>query len=247
MKLTQIAAVLFLGASITTPAFAQTGPGPGAGVGPGGNQGMIARGNQDNARGLSRSPYSTLCGQALATSLAALPIEALNSAEQDSLIYMREEEKLAHDVYVHMNTLWGGVPVFDNIADSEFTHAEAVRQLLARYSLPDPAATSAAGQFQNANLQALYTQLVATGTTSFTEALKVGATIEEMDIMDIQAALVNVDNQDIRLVYDNLLRGSQNHLRAFVKNLFWQDVIYTPQFMSPTDYEAIINNPMQRK
>lgn len=242
MKLTKIAAIVFIGSTIATSAIAQNGPGPGTGMGPGGNKGMSVKGNQDNPRGLN----STYCGMALASSFATLPIEALNSTEQDSMTYMREEEKLAHDVYVYLDTLWGG-KVFGNIANSESTHTEAMRQLLLRYSLSDPAATSAAGQFQNANLQALYTHLVAAGTPSLVDALKVGATIEEVDIRDIQTALSNVDNQDIRLVYENLLKGSRNHLRAFVKNLFWQDVIYTPRFISQTDYDAIINTPIERK
>jgi hypothetical protein len=65
----------------------------------------------------------------------------------------------------------------------------------------------------------LYDQLVAGGSVSLVEALKVGAAIEEIDIIDLQAALALVDNRDIRLVYENLLSGSRNHLQAFVRAL----------------------------
>ena len=45
--------------------------------------------------------------------------------------------------------------------------------------------------------------------------LLVGALIEEVDINDIQKELdEHVDNQDIVFVYDNLINGSYNHLRA---------------------------------
>jgi hypothetical protein len=190
---------------------------------------------------------STFDSTVLGTTLTALPSETLSPAEQATLVYMREEEKLAHDVYVHLATLWGGsVKSFANIATSEATHTEAVRQLLLRYNLADPAASLGAGQFQNPTLQALYTQLVAAGAPALVEALKVGAAIEEIDMVDIQAALVNVDNQDIRLVYENLLKGSRNHLRAFVKALLQQGVTYVPQYMNPADYLAIINTPIER-
>jgi hypothetical protein len=190
---------------------------------------------------------STFDSTVLGTTLTALPNETLSPAEQATLVYMREEEKLAHDVYVYLATLWGGrVQTFANIATSEATHTEAVRQLLLRYNLADPAASLGAGQFQNATLQALYTQLVAAGAPSLVDALKVGAAIEEIDMVDIQAALVSVDKQDIRLVYENLLKGSRNHLRAFVKALLQQGVTYVPQYMNPADYLAIINTPVER-
>lgn len=184
---------------------------------------------------------------ALTATLATLPIESLSVVEQDSLAYMREEEKLAHDVYVQMDALWRGYTrVFGNIANSESAHTETVRQLLVRYSLPDPAAALAVGVFHDVKLQALYNQLIAAGSVSLIEGLKVGATIEEIDMIDINSALLGVDNQDITLVYLNLLKGSRNHLRSFVSNLANQGVTYVPQYMAVADYQAIIATPMER-
>lgn len=184
---------------------------------------------------------------ALTATLATLPIEALSVSEQESLAYMREEEKLAHDVYVQLDGLWRGYTrVFGNISESESTHTETVRQLLVRYSLPDPAASLALGVFHDVKLQALYNQLVAAGSVSLIEGLKVGATIEEIDMIDINSALLGVDNQDITLVYQNLLKGSRNHLRSFVSNLANQGVTYVPQYMAVADYQAIIATPMER-
>lgn len=188
------------------------------------------------------SGISSFNAPALGLSLATLPIEALSAAEQTSLAWMREEEKLAHDVYAQMDAKWGAYTrAFGNIATSESTHTEAIRQLLLRYSLSDPAATLAAGVFQNATLQGLHLQLVATGNASVVDALKVGAAVEEIDIVDLNAALLYVDNQDIRLVYTNLHKGSRNHLRAFVGMLHNLGVTYVPQYMDPATYTAMIS------
>jgi hypothetical protein len=160
---------------------------------------------------------------------------------------MREEEKLAHDVYALLDLKWStSIRAFGSIANSEATHAEAVRQLLLRYSLIDPAATLAAGVFQNTTLQGLYTQLTATGAISLIDALKVGAAIEEIDMIDINKAMLGIDNQDIVLVYQNLLKGSRNHLRSFVSNLVLQGVTYVPQYMTVAEYQAIISTPVER-
>lgn len=183
----------------------------------------------------------------LATTLASLPVEGLSVAGQDALAFMREEEKLAHDVYIQLDGLWrGNTRVFGNIANSEASHTESVRQLLLRYSLPDPAATLASGVFLNTTLQNLYSQLVAAGSVSLVEGLKAGAAIEEIDMIDLNKAMLETDNQDITLVYQNLLKGSRNHLRSFVSNLDKQGVTYVPQYMAVADYQAIVTTPMER-
>lgn len=189
---------------------------------------------------------SSFSSTVLGTTLAALPSEPLNTTELESLAYMREEEKLARDVYAYFDAPYGYVNVFGNISVSESTHTEAVRQLLLRYSLPDPAESRVAGQFSNATLQGLYDQLIARGSPTVVDALQVGAAIEEIDIIDIQTALITVDNQDIRLIYDNLLTGSRNHLRAFVKSLGQTGIVYGPQYLDRTEYDAIIGSPMER-
>jgi hypothetical protein len=209
--------------------------------GGGGGGGGEAAGTGSNVAGLEAS------SAALTNTLATLPIESLSVAERDTLAFMREEEKLAHDVYNQLDGLWRGyTKVFGNIANSEASHTESVRQLLLRYNLPDPAATLAAGVFQNTTLQSLYTKLVATGSVSLVDGLKVGATIEEIDMIDLNKALLETDNQDIMLVYQNLLKGSRNHLRSFVSNLAKQGITYVPQYMAVADYQVIVNTPMER-
>lgn len=161
--------------------------------------------------------------------------------ELDEMLYMREEEKLAHDVYVTLYELWG-LPVFDNIARAENQHMDAVLQLLEVRGIADPAAGNAVGEFTNPELQALYDGLVAQGSASAVAALTVGATIEDLDIADLQSALQSVEDSDIRFVFENLLRGSGNHMRAFVRNLSRYGETYEPQYMAPEDFAEIVGD-----
>lgn len=146
----------------------------------------------------------------------ALP--PLSGAEQDGLIFMREEEKLARDVYITLYATWKK-PVFTNIAASEQTHMDAILTLLVRYGVPDPVAGMGVGEFATEYFQTLYVDLVALGNQSLSDAYSVGVTIEETDIDDLVALLVDVTHRDIQRVYQNLKLGSENHLQAFTKLL----------------------------
>jgi hypothetical protein len=188
---------------------------------------------------------STFDATALGSQLAALPLEALSAEEQSSLLYMREEEKLAGNTYSQLFAKWGQ-KIFANISTSESTHTEAVRQLLLRYNVADPAATTGPGEFANSELQALYTQLVAAGSVSLLEGLKVGAAIEELDMLDINTHMATVDNQDIKLVYNNLLKGSRNHLRSFYKTLQQQGGSYQAQYLTQAEFDAIVGSDMEK-
>jgi hypothetical protein len=169
----------------------------------------------------------------------------LSDVEAQGLLYMREEEKLARDVYLVLDAQWG-MPVFGNIAGSESTHMEAVKTLLDRYGLEDPVEGKDAGEFANQELQELYDQLVEQGSQSLVEALKVGAAIEEIDILDLDAYVAQTDKEDLLRVYENLARGSRNHLRAFVSSLEGQGVQYEPVYLSPEAYEEILNAETER-
>lgn len=204
-------------------------------------------GGDGGPMGVDDNGNSSFDSTQLASTLATLPLESLNADELASLPFMREEEKLAHDVYAVLNSAYAAsTRTFGNIANSEATHTEAVRQLLLRYSQTDPAADLAAGVFQNPDLQTLYTQLVSEGQVSLTAGLNVGVRIEELDIRDIQTALTDIDNQDIRLVYDNLMKGSRNHLRSFYKVLLQHGGSYTPQYIAQSEFDAIVNSAIER-
>jgi hypothetical protein len=174
------------------------------------------------------------------TGITNIPAADLSTDEAASLLYMREEEKLARDVYNALYTTWGQ-PTFQNIASSEQQHMDQIKLLLDRYALTDPAL--APGQFTDPTLQALYDQLVAQGSASLADALKVGAAIEEIDILDLQTRIAQTDNADIQLVYNNLMSGSNNHLQAFTSVLTQQTgEVYQPQYLSADVYQSIITN-----
>lgn len=157
------------------------------------------------------------------------------------LQFMREEEKLARDVYTAMYNKYG-IRAFLNISKSEQTHTEAIKALLVKYNIEDPVKNDAVGSFTNVDLLTLYNKLIASGNVSDVEALKVGAAIEEIDILDLQKHISELsDNADIKFVYENLMKASGNHLRAFVRNLSSRGVSYSPQYMDKVTYDSYIN------
>ncbi|MBK6742717.1 MAG: DUF2202 domain-containing protein [Hydrogenophilales bacterium] len=174
---------------------------------------------------------------AVSRTVSVAPLSAEDAAD---LIWMREEEKVARDVYLTLGKTWNK-PVFKRIAASEQRHFDALGAKLAQYGLADPALPTV-GQFNNPELQAMYTQLVATGKTSYVAALTVGATIEDVDIADLLAAIEATENSALDRTYQNLLEGSKNHMRAFVELLRDLDADYAPQYIDPILFDAILGD-----
>ena len=138
----------------------------------------------------------------------------LDESEKESLVFMREEEKMARDVYLLFFRNYG-VNVFTNISLSEQTHMDAVLSLMNTYNVSD-SSTGVEGTFNNQELQELYNALVDMGSPSLADAYLASALIEETDIRDIEAFKSDITSGDILQTYDNLLCGSRNHLRSFV-------------------------------
>ena len=180
----------------------------------------------------------------ITTQINSLPNEPLSVDEIQSLKIMREEEKLAHDVYITLYNKWN-VNVFSNISSSEQTHTNAVLTLLKKYNITDPVGSNALGLFTDTTLQNLYSALVAEGNKSALDAFKVGATIEDLDIFDLNNWDNKVDNQDIKFVYSNLNKGSRNHIRSFYSQVLSSGGTYSAQYISQTELEAIINSPRE--
>ncbi len=163
----------------------------------------------------------------------------LTQDEIDALLFMREEEKLARDVYLALYEKWDLV-IFKNIAKSEQRHMDSVKTLIDRFGLEDPM-LGEAGEFTNQELQSLYNELVIKGSQSITDALLVGGAIEEIDILDLQDGLKDTTNADVSRVFESLLRGSYNHLKAFVNTFNRQNSeAYQPQYMSQNAFDEII-------
>lgn len=152
------------------------------------------------------------------TSVGFVHAAGLSDAETYWLTHMREEEKLARDVYLFLYDTWQS-RIFKNIAASEQTHMDAIKTLLDRYGLPDPAEGKGRGEFTDPYFQGLYTDLTQGGSVSLVDAFEVGVFIEETDIDDLNAAIRASTHKDLITVFSNLLKGSLNHLKAFNSTL----------------------------
>jgi hypothetical protein len=206
---------------------------------------MVACGGGGTETAASDSTANDLPASARTPASAAAAVTvSLSPEEIAGLKFMREEEKLAHDVYVALFNLWG-TQVFSQIALSETTHTEAILALLNKYDVADPAAGKAPGVFEDPALQGLYNALLAMGARDLVSALNVGALIEETDIHDINAKKAVTDEADILRVYDSLLCGSRNHLRAFNGQLIARGVTYVPQVITQAEWDAVANAPAE--
>lgn len=167
-------------------------------------------------------------------------IVPLTSDETKSVLAMREEEKLARDVYLTLNNQFPSL-VFVRIATSEQRHTDAIARIIATQGLVDPVVDDAIGKFTDPTFTDLYAGLVADGSADYIAALKVGAYIEEIDIADLKEALDAVTNPQVKRVFENLLNASYNHLRAFVANFEADGQPYEPQVLDAETYTEIVN------
>lgn len=202
----------------------------------GGNAGRGGQGMMGAARGMG--------GFGKACDISSLPTAELSDSEKSGILYMVEEEQMARDLYNAMFTKYG-VQQFSNIAQSEQMHVDAVMQLVTRYNLTAPALT--AGKYSNATLQQTYDTLLAQGSKSLADALNMGGLVEETDINDLRTRMNDADNADIQFVYSNLLRASQNHLRAYANQYTQQSgSAYTAQVLSADEITQIMSQPQGR-
>ncbi|MET0091003.1 MAG: DUF2202 domain-containing protein [Candidatus Thiodiazotropha sp.] len=190
--------------------------------------------------------------------------DALDFNEETHLVFMREEEKLARDVYTTLGMMYPDSSVFGRIDDSEQRHTEAVREMLENYGIEDPSTNDNNGVFTGEDygtyFEEKYTELVSQAASGELSALYVGALIEELDMLDIHrcpevilsqdngidseelCGLDYTDKQDIQRLYESLLEGSANHLRGYVSAIeaIIGEGANVPQLLDAASYEAIV-------
>jgi hypothetical protein len=162
----------------------------------------------------------------------------LTAGEIDGILFIREEEKMARDVYLDLYEK-EKLPIFMNIANSEQNHMDSMKILIDRYGLQDPVREER-GLFTNQTLQALYDEQTEIGKRSLKDALGAGATVEEINILDLEEQIDNTDREDILVIYEGLLTGSKKHLRSFVSTMDTHGFEYTPHFLSQEEYDQIV-------
>jgi hypothetical protein len=169
-------------------------------------------------------------------------VSLLTDQEKTDLLFLREEEKLARDVYLYAFDKYN-FEVFQQIAGSEQVHMDEVKVLLDKYELEDPASVDK-GVFNDAILQNLYNQLIAMTDTSLVGGLTAGMIIEDMDMADIGNFEANTTITDILDVHEFLKCTSRNHMRYFYMDLTKNGGTYSPQYISQTDYDEIVNSQL---
>lgn len=191
-------------------------------------------GSRDQSSSQSRSPESN-----------GVNLDELTPEVRTDIITLREEEKLARDVYHALYDYWGAEP-FANIGASEQRHLDSVRALITRYEIEDPAVDDRRGVFTQPTFARLYGELTHAGQASLLAAFQVGASIEELDIADIDRMQSHEAPADVRAVYDNLTCGSRNHLRAFMRQINNHEGSFVPKHLTVSRVEAIIASAQER-
>ena len=177
------------------------------------------------------------------TSLNELESINLSIDDTNALLFMLEEEKLARDTYEYLDELFG-INQFSNIKLSEQSHINAVANLLDGYGIDYTILPY--GEFEIEEMQGLYDQLVEKGQIDAMNALEVGATIEDLDIVDLEEFIEATSNTSIISVFESLQCGSRNHLRSFVSAIENSSETYEPQFLSIEAYNEIIDDTNER-
>ena len=162
----------------------------------------------------------------------------LSDTDIEALLFMLEEEKLARDTYEFLDSEWSLIQ-FANIKISEQSHMDAIITLLERSKTPYTILPY--GEFEDDHLQDYYNQFVENGQLSQANALQIGATIEDLDIVDLQEFINDADSPSVIKVFESLKCGSGNHLRSFVSSIELLGDTYTTQFLTEDEYNLIIS------
>ena len=170
---------------------------------------------------------------------------SVSQALEQDLLFLREEEKLARDVYLTLYDVWQLQP-HSNIAASEQTHTDRVKDLLQKVGIPDPVVDDSVGVFVDPTLAKLYVDLVAQGKQSELAALQVGATIEDLDIRDIEIMKGRTQDPAALALYEALQCGSRNHMRTFYSQIQSRGASYAPQYISAAEMQAIVTGAKEK-
>lgn len=180
--------------------------------------------------GIITAPYDSFYCKAM-----DLPKQDISSEEKEMLLFMIEEEKMAHDIYSYLYSKWQLKP-FSNISRAEKRHVQSIEAMMDKYGIANPVKNMTEGEFTNAEINSLYASLIEQGNKSLLDALKAGAEIEEVDIADLDTAIGKTDNDDLKMVFNNLKRASGNHLRAFMRNIERRGETYAPKHLDETEF-----------
>ena len=170
-------------------------------------------------------------------------IDLISPEDQEALLFMLEEEKLARDTYSFLSDTWQ-LKQFENIKNSEQSHMNAIINLLNTYNIEYTVLPY--GAFFNTDLQNFYNQFIEDGQISQSNALQIGATIEDLDIVDLQEFIDKSSHDMLIAVFESLKCGSKNHLRSFVSLIEAAGDTYNHQFLTLEEYNNIISSENEK-
>ena len=194
--------------------------GPGTGPAPGGEM------EPDPAAGPSfkEGYYGNNLSVYISKELAKYPVGELTGQETTDILYIAEEEKLGRDLSLMYFDIWG-MKSFLGSAGSEQADLDSMEILIDRYNLENPVRDER-GIFTNKSLQELYTEMVSSGSLTVQDALNNSITVEEMQIMSLDGAMASTDKEDLKFVYENLRRSSENNIQNFLRSVLNMTVSY---------------------
>lgn len=164
--------------------------------------------------------------------------KALTAREIEGILFIREEEKVARDLYQAYYDEFN-LTVFSDLARSEQSHMDSIKIAVDKYGLEDPVIEEQ-GVFTNQTLKQMYDQLLASGKQSEEDALKASAAFEEISIIDLEKELSVTQAEDVRLIYEGLLAGSRKHLRSYVRDLQEMGISYIPRHLNSGEYNETV-------
>lgn len=183
-------------------------------------------------------------------------------SEEQHLTFMREEEKLARDVYITFSQMYPRSRVFGRIDNSEQQHTDAIKRLLDKYGVVDPSTNDNVGIFTGYEYGEYFTNLfkLLIEVDNQLEALYVSAYIEEFDIIDLlycnqeiiyandeltdrySCGLEVTETTDVQRTLNSLLMGARSHLRAYVRDIEREIGVgnYAAQLLTQEEVDEIL-------
>lgn len=174
--------------------------------------------------------------------LSALCLFAFNltasAADPADLVRLYEDEILAHDLYVALGRIHPEIRPFQNIPHSEASHRETMAGVLKAegIALPKPPKGK---RFVSAGLDEIFAKWLAEGVKSEADACRVGVRLEDHDIAELRKAQTGFPKHKETLAA--LEAASNNHFRAFHRNLKSRGGEYNAEALTAADIQKILN------
>ena len=186
-----------------------------------------------------------------------IEVVSLTTEQEEEMLFLRREEKLARDVYLTLADQWR-LPIFGNLAEAEQRHIDLLLTFFEVYGITDTETDDDPGSFSDPAFKQLFFDLTTVNEPDphvLADDLEVGAEIEDVGLAYLDGLITDTDNDHIRLIAHNLAKGSRNHLRAFVRALTAQIDTYVRQYLyfdpdaylDDNTFDAILEAEMEQR